>query len=345
MIEPLSAMEIAAAALVVLFSCIVFSAMGFGIGIVGIPLLLFLLDPADAVVVLNMCAFPVVILIVLRNRAHLPIRRVAPVGAAGMLGAIIGAFALRSAGVALPKEVLGIAVLAVIIAVSAPDAMKLTRDAVNIPSLRRFRRPSNANANSDRNAPQPQAAANPPSGNSNAPQPQSHADPDSATPATRSGDANANASQPQAAAPAAQPSATRRALTRLALNRHPRIVGPVSGFLAGLFVTALGVGAPLVVMFFISQGLQRQAVRVSMSALFLFIGTAMMMSYAANGLIRQDQLPLIAACLAASVIGALIGDRIAGRLTDAVWRSAVIAIVLITSAAALARELAALLSA
>lgn len=332
MIEPLGAMEIAAAALVVLFSCIVFSAMGFGIGIVGIPLLLFLLDPADAVVVLNMCAFPVVILIVLRNRAHLPIRRVAPVGAAGMLGAIIGAFALRSAGVALPKEVLGIAVLAVIIAVSAPDAAKLARDAMNIPPLRRFRRSSNANANSDSNAPQTQA----------------HAAPDSATPAARRRDANADAPQPQpsaAASPAAQPSAMRRALTRLALNRHPRIIGPVSGFLAGLFVTALGVGAPLVVMFFISQGLQRQAVRVSMSALFLFIGTAMMMSYAANGLIRQDQLPLIAACLAASVIGALIGDRIAGRLTDAVWRGAVIAIVLITSAAALARELAALLSA
>ena len=71
MLESVSATELVFAVLVVFFACTVFSAMGFGIGIVGLPFLFLMFDPATSIILLNVMALPVVVLVVLRNREHL----------------------------------------------------------------------------------------------------------------------------------------------------------------------------------------------------------------------------------------------------------------------------------
>ena len=71
MLEAVSATELVFAVLVVFFACTVFSAMGFGIGIVGLPFLFLMFDPATSIILLNVMALPVVVLVVLRNREHL----------------------------------------------------------------------------------------------------------------------------------------------------------------------------------------------------------------------------------------------------------------------------------
>lgn len=251
MIDSVGAFELAVAVAVVFFACTVFSALGFGIGIVGIPLLLLAFDPTTAIILLNVMAAPVVAVIVLRNRAHLAGREVLPIAIAGIIGALIGARALGALDIAAHGRLFGIAILALIIALTIGGMFRLP-----------FPKP------------------------------------------------------------------------------NPRTAGPLSGFLVGLFITAIGVGGPLLVLFLMSQGWSRQSIRASMALFFIFMVTALLAGYAMNGLFTPPRLTLIAVAFVPAVLAALLGDRIAQRLTDAIWRRAVVAIVLTTSVFALAREIA-----
>lgn len=251
MIDSVGAFELAVAVAVVFFACTVFSALGFGIGIVGIPLLLLVFDPTTAIILLNVMASPVVAVIVLRNRAHLAGREVLPIAIAGIIGALIGARALGALDIAAHGQLFGIAILALIIALTIGGMFKMP-----------FPKP------------------------------------------------------------------------------NPRIAGPISGFLVGLFITAIGVGGPLLVLFLLSQGWSRQSIRASMALFFIFMVAALLAGYAMNGLFTPPRLTLIAVAFVPAVLAALLGDRIAQRLTDAIWRRAVVAIVLTTSVFALAREIA-----
>lgn len=251
MIDSVGAFELAVAVAVVFFACTVFSALGFGIGIVGIPLLLLVFDPTTAIILLNVMAAPVVAVIVLRNRAHLAGREVLPIAIAGIIGALIGARALGALDIAAHGRLFGIAILALIIALTIGGMFKMP-----------FPKP------------------------------------------------------------------------------NPRIAGPISGFLVGLFITAIGVGGPLLVLFLLSQGWSRQSIRASMALFFIFMVSALLAGYAMNGLFTPPRLTLIAVAFVPAVLAALLGDRIAQRLTDAIWRRAVVAIVLTTSVFALAREIA-----
>ena len=118
MLESVSATELAFAVLVVFFACTVFSAMGFGIGIVGLPFLFLMFDPATSIILLNVMALPVVVLVVLRNREHLRPREIVPIVIAGVIGALIGGWVLGKLDIAEYKDIFGIAVLVVIIAIT-----------------------------------------------------------------------------------------------------------------------------------------------------------------------------------------------------------------------------------
>ena len=125
MLEAVSATELAFAVLVVFFACTVFSAMGFGIGIVGLPFLFLMFDPATAIILLNVMALPVVILVVLRNREHLRPRQIVPIVVAGVVGAFIGGRVLKMLDLAEYKDIFGIAVLVVIIALTVGGMFKV----------------------------------------------------------------------------------------------------------------------------------------------------------------------------------------------------------------------------
>lgn len=247
MLEAVSATELAYAVLVVFFACTVFSAMGFGIGIVGLPLLFLVFDPATSIILLNVMAGPVVVLIAIRNRQHLRPREIAPIVVAGIIGALIGGRVLALLDIAEYKDIFGIAVLLVIIALTVGGMLKL---------------------------------------------------------------------------PFSLPRAS--------------ILGPVCGFLVGLFITGIGVGGPLLVLFFISQGWNRQTTRASMALYFIFMGTALIIGYGLNDLYTPARSELLIASIAPAMLAALLGDRIAKSLTDVVWRRAVIVLVLASSAFALA---------
>ena len=285
MLESVSATELVFAVLVVFFACTVFSAMGFGIGIVGLPFLFLMFDPATSIILLNVMALPVVVLVVLRNREHLrgevsyvlgltltrhehnqriednrptttsllqsalTIHEIVPIVVAGIIGALIGGWVLGKLDIAEYKDIFGIAVLVVIIAITVGGMFKM---------------------------------------------------------------------------PFSLPRAS--------------ILGPVCGFLVGVFITGIGVGGPLLVLFFMSQGWGRQATRASMALYFIFMGTAVIVSYGLNDLYTPARSTLLIASIVPATLAALLGDRIAKSLTDVVWRRAVVGLVLASSAFALATK-------
>ena len=275
MLTAVSPMELAYALLVVFFACTVFSAMGFGIGIVGLPFLFLMFDPATSIILLNAMALPVVVLVALRNREHigggvryalplntplfrrtLTVHAMAPIVIAGIIGALIGGWVLAMLDIAEYKDIFGIAVLVVIIALTVGGMFRMP-----------FRMP------------------------------------------------------------------------------RASVLGPVCGFLVGLFITGIGVGGPLLVLFFISQGWGRQGTRASMAMYFIFMGTALLVGYGLNDLYTPARTTLLLASIVPAILAALLGDRIAKSLTDVVWRRAVVGLVLASSAFALATKVVNVVSA
>ena len=241
LLTAVSPMELAFAVLVVFFACTVFSAMGFGIGIVGLPFLFLMFDPATSIILLNVMALPVVVLVALRNREHLRPRQIVPIVIAGVIGAMIGGWILSALDIAEYKDIFGVAVLAVIIAITVGGMFKMP-----------FRMP------------------------------------------------------------------------------RASVLGPVCGFLVGLFITGIGVGGPLLALFFVSQRWSRQATRASMALYFIFMCGALIASYALNDLYTPARSALLMASIVPAILAALLGDHIARSLTDVVWRRAVVGLVLVS---------------
>ena len=256
LLDAVSPTELAFALLVVFFACTVFSAMGFGIGIVGLPFLFLMFDPATSIILLNAMALPVVILVAMRNREHLRPREIVPIVVAGIIGAMIGGWVLAMLDIEEYKDIFGIGVLVAIIAITVGGMFKM---------------------------------------------------------------------------PFSLPRAS--------------ILGPVCGFLVGVFITGIGVGGPLLVLFFISQEWGRQGTRASMALYFIFMGTALLVSYGLNDLYTPARTTLLLASIVPAIIAALVGDRIAKSLTDVVWRRAVVGLVLVSSAFALATKVVSVMSA
>ena len=73
-----------------------------------------------------------------------------------------------------------------------------------------------------------------------------------------------------------------------------------------------------------------------MALYFIFMGTAVIVSYGLNDLYTPARSTLLIASIVPAVLAALVGDRIAKSLTDVVWRRAVVGLVLASSAFALA---------
>ena len=105
------------AAAVLFVGSAVLSTIGFGIGMTSIPALLFAFDAQTAVVVVNAVSLALFVLIVHRNRADLPFRRVLPWSVSGLFAVPVGALALRDADAAALKIAIAALTIALTIVV------------------------------------------------------------------------------------------------------------------------------------------------------------------------------------------------------------------------------------
>ncbi len=114
----MSITQIAIAALMLFLGSTALSATGFGIGMVAMPGLLFVLEPQTAVVVLNTVALAIEAWIVVQARRDIPYKEVLPVVAAGALGVPVAVYILKFADPSFMR--IGISILVLLFAALAP---------------------------------------------------------------------------------------------------------------------------------------------------------------------------------------------------------------------------------
>ena len=113
--------RLAIAAAATLVGSTVFSALGFGIGMVAIPILLLAFDAQTAVVMLNTVEVPLSVLMVWQNRHHLERGEMLPIAVAGLLGALVGAFVLAASA----ERPLRISIIVMIVVLTVVTAFNL----------------------------------------------------------------------------------------------------------------------------------------------------------------------------------------------------------------------------
>ena len=239
-------LELVAAAAIILLASTVFSALGFGIGLVAMPLLLLLFDAQTAVVTLESVTLPIVVLMLAKNRSYLRVKETLPIAIAGLVGGFIGAFVLKNAD----SDLLSITILILI----------LTFTALNIFNL--------------------------------------------------------NIRWPL-----------------------PRVMGPALGLLVGVLIISTGVGGPLVVMFMLAQGWNRHSLRVSMALYLMFMESAGIAGFVVGGLYTPERLTLLAAVLVPCLLGFWLGNNLAYRMSDVIFRRVVIGLILVASVVGLVRQI------
>ena len=121
---------------------------------------------------------------------------------------------------------------------------------------------------------------------------------------------------------------------------YPHISGPVLGLIASALTTGLAIGGPLLVLFFIGRGMERQAVRASMAYFFTIMYSVAALGYATQGLFTAERLIMIAFAVPGAALGIWIASRLTGRMNEVVFRRAVVAIIVSSSIVVLVREIA-----
>jgi uncharacterized membrane protein YfcA len=110
----LDAVELLIAGAAFLAGAVVLTTVGFGLGMTATPPLLLFLDPQTVVVSVNTVILALFGLVIYRNRAGIPLRQIAPMTVAGLLGVPIGVWALSS----LDAGVLRVAITALILLIT-----------------------------------------------------------------------------------------------------------------------------------------------------------------------------------------------------------------------------------
>jgi uncharacterized membrane protein YfcA len=95
------------------------STVGFGLAVTASPLMLLVLDPQTVVVVMNASTLAVFLLVLLQAKDHLPLREIAPVTVAGLIGVPAGVVVLGS----VSASALRIGIVCLVLALAALVAL------------------------------------------------------------------------------------------------------------------------------------------------------------------------------------------------------------------------------
>ena len=121
---------------------------------------------------------------------------------------------------------------------------------------------------------------------------------------------------------------------------YPRISGPILGLISSAFTTGLAIGGPILVLFFLGRGMDRQGVRASMAFFFTIMYVAAAIGYAIQGLFTTERLILIAAAAPVVAVGYWIAVKLTGHMNERVFRIAVVGVIIVSSLVVIVREVA-----
>ena len=124
---------------------------------------------------------------------------------------------------------------------------------------------------------------------------------------------------------------------------YPRITGPFLGVISSAFTTGLAIGGPILVLFFLGRGMDRQRVRASMAYFFTIMYVTAAIGYAVQGLFTVERLILVAAAVPGVGIGYWLATKLTGCMNEEVFRRTVVAVIVISSLIVIGREVFVLL--
>ena len=119
--------QIAVAAAGMLLASTVSSTLGFGIGLTAGPVLLLALEPQSSVVLINTAGLLPVSLVLYQTWGRLKLREIAPLAAAGVLGAPVGTYILGAVDPVAMRLVITFLVLALAVVVTTGVGASLPR--------------------------------------------------------------------------------------------------------------------------------------------------------------------------------------------------------------------------
>ena len=120
------------------------------------------------------------------------------------------------------------------------------------------------------------------------------------------------------------------------------ISGLIVAFIVSVMLNALGIGGPLIALYALAQGWGRNTVRGALSLYFLCVEAAGVVGYGFAGLITVERVWLIVIVTIPVVLGFWLGTHLVRRMNEAMFQRAAVAVILVTSAMVLAREVSAL---
>ena len=119
---------------------------------------------------------------------------------------------------------------------------------------------------------------------------------------------------------------------------YPQFTGPILGFVSAAMTTGLTIGGPILVLFFLGCGMRRQELRASMAYFFTIMYIAAAIGYATQGLFNTERLILIATAAPGVALAFWIATRLTGRMNETIFRRAVVAVIVVSSAVVIIRE-------
>ena len=120
------------------------------------------------------------------------------------------------------------------------------------------------------------------------------------------------------------------------------VAGLVVAFVVSVMLNALGIGGPVIALYALAQGWSRNAVRGALSLYFLVVEAAGVVGYGFAGLLTAERLWLILIVIAPVLLGFWVATLLVRRMNDEMFRRAAVAVILVTSAMVLVREISAL---
>ena len=122
-----------------------------------------------------------------------------------------------------------------------------------------------------------------------------------------------------------------------------RWFGMVVAVVVSALLNSLGIGGPLMALYILGQGWSRNAVRGSLAFYFVIVEASGVVGYGFTGLLTGERVALILITVVPVLLGFWLATFLVRRMNEAVFRRAVVVVIVATSLMVLAREVSGIL--
>jgi uncharacterized membrane protein YfcA len=112
----------------------------------------------------------------------------------------------------------------------------------------------------------------------------------------------------------------------------------VVAIVVSALLNSLGIGGPLMALYILGQGYSRNAVRGSLAFFFVVVEASGVLGYGYTGLLTGERIALILVTVIPVILGFWLATFLVRRMNEAVFRRAVVIVIVATSLMVLARE-------